>query len=493
MGRFSTTLNVKCADFVSAFTELMKKRGYETCKEDEAALSYLVAQGGEWATCACSDYNGNPQHAGEDADFFANELKTPVIFVEIVDSDFAILKMNGDEVIAGDGSGYGIEDAPKGSKAVWEPLLVHGTFEELTDIWSADEVFVEDALCRSAPLLGIDPNYICADHRDLSEMPDDANITALCFKKIGAGKPMTFNAGFIKVFGEGLEPYGFMRLKKTKNTQPYFARVINGDILQVVTYRTVSSNKVKYKCIEILGGAVTLYRRNLDFLYHELNPQDEMPDIRRYYAAYPEIEVDEAVMKSVVQYNCDIWNSPNDAITDKAKLKAYFRRDTIDFLIKSDDNEEMLKGLGLAFDVLKSVTLTVLNKITDLNSCIDYLFRFRRSVLGCHVELCPFDEFVSNERYGYSHGLALVKAGYGGKELQAIADKDNAEEARLIKEGLYKITWEEHEARCKRGDEYVAKQSALLEELGKDSRVLDELERVKAANTELLRSYGLDV
>lgn len=52
MGRFSTTLNVKCADLVNAFTELMKKRGFETCKEDEATLSYLVAQSGEWATCA---------------------------------------------------------------------------------------------------------------------------------------------------------------------------------------------------------------------------------------------------------------------------------------------------------------------------------------------------------------------------------------------------------------------------------------------------------
>lgn len=35
MGRFSTTLNVKCADFAGAFIELMKKRGYVTCKEDE--------------------------------------------------------------------------------------------------------------------------------------------------------------------------------------------------------------------------------------------------------------------------------------------------------------------------------------------------------------------------------------------------------------------------------------------------------------------------
>lgn len=146
----------------------------------------------------------------------------------MVDSDFAILKMNGDEVIAGDGSGYGIEDAPKGSKAVWKPLL------------------------------GIDPNYICADHRDLSELTDDKNITALCFKKIGAGKPMTLNAGFIKVVGEALEPLGF---KKIKGRYPYFVRVVHGgEIIHIITLTNDRSYEAGRKFFKIFGGIATVYR-----------------------------------------------------------------------------------------------------------------------------------------------------------------------------------------------------------------------------------------
>lgn len=490
MGRFSTTVHIKAnGDFLTAFGEMMKKRGFEPCSENDAALSYFIALSGGWATLAEESYNNDPKQAHDDALNISKELKTSAFMVEIVDSDFAILKLNDDEVIVGDGSGYGIEDAPRGSKNVWEPLLANGTFEELVKIWETNEVFVEDALCKSAPLLGIDPKYIAVDHRDLSENADsDKNITALFFKKIGASKPMTLNAGFIKVFGEGLEPLGFRRLKKIKNKQPYFARVINGEILQAVTYRTVSSNKVKYKCIEVLGGAVTLYRRNLDFLYHTLNPMDELPGIRRYYSAYPEIEVDETVMKSVVQYNCDIWGTPNDAAVNKDKLRADFRRDIIDFLIKSDDNEEMLKGLGLAFDVLKSVTLPVLDKLTDLDHCIDFFHRTKR-----WMALCPFDEFVADEGYGYSQGLVLVKAGYGGKELRAFEDKKQAEERRLMEAGYLKYTQEEFDEWCRKGDEFVAKKTLLLEELSNDSRVFDELERVRSANAEILRSYGLDI
>lgn len=43
----------------------------------------------------------------------------------------------------------------------------------------------------------------------------------------------TLNSAFNKVFGEGLEPFGFKRLKKVKNKFPYFVRVINNGILHI--------------------------------------------------------------------------------------------------------------------------------------------------------------------------------------------------------------------------------------------------------------------
>lgn len=184
MGRFSNGLVIKKTDFVNMFTELMKKRGYVPCDESAAELLYFVEQGGEWAALAGEDYTDNPSHSESDLALISQELKVPAFSVEVVDSDFAILNLNGSEVIVGDGSGYGIEDAPSADRAVWAPLLTNGTFEELTDIWENDEVFVEDALCKSASLFGIEPPMlIVPDFRDYTDGHGNNNVTALYFKK----------------------------------------------------------------------------------------------------------------------------------------------------------------------------------------------------------------------------------------------------------------------------------------------------------------------
>lgn len=185
MGRFSNGLVIKKMDFVNTFTELMKKRGYVLCDESAAELSYFVEQGGEWAALAGKDYTDDPRHSESDLALVVKELKVPAFSVEVVDSDFAILNRNGSEVIVGDGSGYGIEYAPSADRAVWEPLLTNGTFEDLMDFWENEEVFVEDALCSSAPLFGIEPpTLIVPDYRDFSEDSDNKNVTALYFRKV---------------------------------------------------------------------------------------------------------------------------------------------------------------------------------------------------------------------------------------------------------------------------------------------------------------------
>lgn len=185
MGRFSNGIVIKNTGFANAFTELMKKRGYVPCDEIAAELSYFVEQGGEWAALAGKDYTGDPRHSESDLALVVKELKVPAFSVEVVDSDFAILNRNGSEVIVGDGSGYGIEYAPSADRAVWEPLLTNGTFEDLMDFWENEEVFVEDALCSSAPLFGIEPpTLIVPDYRDFSEDSDNKNVIALYFRKV---------------------------------------------------------------------------------------------------------------------------------------------------------------------------------------------------------------------------------------------------------------------------------------------------------------------
>ena len=132
MGRFFSNVQIKFdesrATFINSFCE------------NEAVSTFLLAfSDNGWVTLVSDGYSGNPKKASEDSKLFASALKTSAFSVEVVDSDFALLKLcasNGgrDEVIVGDGSGYGIEKQPRGTQALWQPLLAEGrTWEQFTE------------------------------------------------------------------------------------------------------------------------------------------------------------------------------------------------------------------------------------------------------------------------------------------------------------------------------------------------------------------------
>ena len=111
--------------------------------------------------------------------------------------------------------------------------------------------------------------------------------------------------------------------------------------------------------------------------------------------------------------------------------------------------------------------------------------------------LCSFDEFVTSERYSYSEGLILIKAGYrdDGKErikneaaarIPSLGSKASAEDIeKFLKEYV-----ERHE-------EYRAEQVALRNEMQDDpelnKRVMEEMERCRANNVEMLISCGIPI
>ena len=67
---------------------------------------------------------------------------------------------------------------------------------------------------------------------------------------------------FNEVYSEGLAEYGF---KKVPGKYPYFARMVGDEIIQVITYRTVSDNHPDYRCLALLSGVITVYRDSLKF------------------------------------------------------------------------------------------------------------------------------------------------------------------------------------------------------------------------------------
>lgn len=192
MGRFSITVQVKTkaddAGFIDLFRDVMSKRGFAECSADEAELTYFLAfGGGGWATLASERYRDSIS-GYEDAEKLAAALKTAAVVAEVVDSDFATLKLylpdgSMDVVWIGDASGYGIDNPPKPKRSLWETLITTDEdWERFCGIAEKDNVFVEDTLYEIAPVPGISPKYICADYRDFIENEYD-KVTAVYFKK----------------------------------------------------------------------------------------------------------------------------------------------------------------------------------------------------------------------------------------------------------------------------------------------------------------------
>lgn len=453
MGRFSTTVQIKNnADrmkFINSFCDVMKKRGFEPCSEDEAALSYLLAFGeGGWATLTSEEYKNNPQKAYDDSRQMAETLKTSAFSVEVVDSDFAILKLcnsdgGEDKVVVGDGSGYGVDNAV-GTRAPWEPLLTDGkTWEQFSETAAKNEVFVEDALAELSEVLGIDPYYICADNDEVLDRADEnENITVLSFKKAAAkAKSLSLNAAFVKVFGEALEPLGF---KKIKSKYSYFVRVVpGGEIIHIITYMEDWCPYPGRKEFNILGGIATVYRHKIDLSRAPKDNSFWLYTIARFYSS----------------------------ITPESELDNEYRLSICHFSLEENREASILNALKYSLELTNKFILPQLNTAVDIPSSLIYLSR-----LG---QLCGTNNFNSNLNFGgcfdYDEGFLYVKADDDGLKSRM----------KKIMDGTIPS---DEEGRQRAAEKYKFLTDPVIHE-----KVLLELDRRKAANTEILRSYGLDI
>lgn len=439
MGRFSTTVHIKNdADrmtFVNKFSDVMKRRGFVPCSEDEAAQSYLFAFGEGWVTLADKDYKDDQKKAYKDTRELAKAMKTSAFSVGVVDSDFAVLTLNnGDVVIVGDGSGYGIEEPSRGNRKYWEPLIANGkTWEQFSEA-AAQEVFVEDALGRVAAALGIDPYYIDADYDDVSEKADDPNVETVYFKKSDVKeKTVSLNAAFKKVFGEALEPLGY-RLIKGK--YPYFVRVVSDEIIHVISYYNDKKCYDRdHDYIQIKGGVATVYRPEIDLTQ---NPKWE----------------------NWLTTNCSIYiyriEHNLEERDDELKRQLYNHPSLPD---------ESLKAMEYQLALTKRFILPALDKAMTIDSCIENDFEIRMS-------LTIYDDgsFGTTEGNGYfDEGMLYFKTD------------------RSVYENITRNAVNEGALRRRAYFEKVHSDPDLYNE------VQAELERRRTANTEILRSYGIDI
>lgn len=472
MGRFSTTVQIKNktdrAGFRNLFCDVMKKRGFVPCAEDEAALSYALAfSEGGWVTLASEDYRDNPKKAQDDLKYLADGLKTSAFSVEVADSDFAILSLNsGDTVIVGDGSGYGIEEPSRGNRKHWEPLLAIGkAWEQFTEIVEKDSAFVEDTLSELAVILGISPELICAE---CSELSDTENAVQLYFKKAEAkSKPMTLNAAFKKVFGEALEPLGF---KLIKSKYPYFVRVVpGGEIIHVISVQKSFPylHAIGREGFSILSGAATVYRPKIDLSKSPKHNTRWLSDIMSTYIGMNRFGFD-------------------------SKLADSFSK--LSFIENSFESQsEVMK---LALKQTQDIVIPALNQIVDFDS-------FARFRCMMQDELYPERHFgvinggTLNPNDVDDEGLVLFKVNAYSSYVDWSMEYRKNIYSQRVGYSFDKYSKEDFAEFCVKIDDYKQQSVSNMRDLKNDNKFYDlvelELEKRKRLNIEILHSYGIDI
>jgi len=262
-------------------------------------------------------------------------------------------------------------------------------------------------------------------------------------------RALILNAAFIKVFDEELKSVGFQRIK---GKHPYYVRLINEEILHVITCTTEDLGFREKKSFQIYGGVATVYRDNIDL---SISPDDNKDWLETNHLLY---------------------------IRDKSKnVDIKFDNDTY-FLYDRDNTDSMLSELKKAFDITKHVLIPYLDKIQNIDSCINHFFKLSGRVYA-------FSD--------YFEGLIFLKTDNYSKLIEenilfhrAIYKKN----VELMKKGF---TQEEYEKRCQRHDLVLKRETKPIDDIISSPELYekynDELQHRKTQNIETLRSYGLTI
>ncbi len=194
--------------FKKTLSKYIKKKGLVPTTKEKAQLVYkfVFSADGNWITLSSSEYEIGSDSVNSDVQGLAKAMKTCCIGTSVFDSDALFLYLfdapgkQKDMVALGhlgdmSDSEYAVG---MGNIKCWSPLLSEtATWEQLTEFWNEEYVFVEEALVKMAPLLGIDSKNIAADYHYWNEVePDNQSVVNLYFETVS---PMFITEGPTKL------------------------------------------------------------------------------------------------------------------------------------------------------------------------------------------------------------------------------------------------------------------------------------------------------
>lgn len=364
MGNFFTSsqiFNVEGLDkqqFIDKFCKAMADSGYVVCDSDEGEKSYIIRfeADSKWVAIASEEYAQNSNAAKSDTGRIAKMLGTYFMNTEVIDSDCAAMSLYGkdgksaDMLLMGRYDDYFGDDNPEPNEKIWSQFLSGGsTWEQFKEILGGEYVFVEDGLSQLAPVIGMDSGNLLFSAEDDT---DDEMAVLLDFKKAGGKKQLTINSAFKKIMGEALEPYGF---KVIKGRQPYIVRVINNEILHVISFYSKDPDYPFDKAITIVCGIATVYRKRISL---DLTPKQNRIWLKCYNnLGIPFIEKSGMEKKRLPSKSCYNSNEP----------------------------ESMIATLKTGAENLIKYVLPVFDEVKDIDSALDFAEDFGQP---CYSRMC---------------------------------------------------------------------------------------------------------
>ena len=269
---------------------------------------------------------------------------------------------------------------------------------------------------------------------------EDMQTESLNVKKAEAKeKKLTLKAAFISVFGEALEPLGFVKIK---SKHPYYVRVVNGEILNIITFEKDSKTE-----FGVFGGIATLYRKKFDFDHNVINNINVMNDTAQFY----------------------FYSEPYES------AKSIFNR-SYSFL--PGDNNSISHSFLEALSHTKQYIIPVMDKIVSLRDCVDFYMVYHS----------PIMQILFNEKdiSGANEGLLYFK----------IDDHSDMKHEFAKYLDCHK-RFTDYDVLFKHAEEYRKKQIQKRDEVynnnEKYEEIVAELSLRKNTNLNILRQYGLNI
>lgn len=457
MGNFFTSTQIYDSEcltkeqFIDKFCEKMAEDGYVTCDSDESELSYILkfADNCKWVTITSEAYEQGNALAHKDTGRIAKMLETTCVNTVGIDSDCAILELydksgkKADMFTIGRADDYFGDDIPQPSEKAWKPFLCdNSTWEQFNEIRNGDYVFVEEGLSKFASVIGMDVCNItfAAEAADES----DNNTVFLCFRQRNANKEqkITLKTAFLKVFGEALEPLGY---KKVKGIKPYFVRVIDNEIIHIITIfqrKGALRGEVEFN---ILGDVFSVYSR-----YFDLNKKLEdgyllLSNFRVYSYKLHEKDYDSDIQRKLSHFKC------------------------------KDDNASIISEMKNAFDTCEKWLFSFINSINSIDA-------YFRCLMLWHFPL------IEKE-------LLYLKVDNYAELINEVNNIRNEMYRKCIELNRDGYTEEDYEKRIKRREVVCSELIADIKEIRENKELYNEYkadeEAVKEKNLEMLKKFDI--